>query len=498
MRAIGIDVHRDFCELAISENGRLRSAGRVPSTPEQLELLAQSLGPDDEVALETTGNALAIARIIEPHVARVVVASAKELHAITGAKAKTDRRDARTLARLLAAGLLEGTWLPDEATRALRRRLQRREQLVRQRSRLKNEIHASLYRNLAGVGPASDLFGAAGRRWLAGLALPADERETVEGCLRVLDFLGEEVERLEQAVAGQALDSPEFRRLVTIPGVNLITAATLMAVIGDVGRFASARKLVGYLGLDPRVRQSASSPARTGRILKGGRRRRPARPLRGRPGGDAHPGAAARLRAARERPARPPGGRGRRPQAGQSRVATAYKRPGLRLRQPLAGGSEAAAHRAARRCAAPARTPLERDTHHPTGTRTRARPGRRARLPAPGLRLAGQRQEGQGRGRRNGARIVTGPRGTKQRGRRIGPAVCALARGRPHPGLRSHKEVEAVENDLTFIRRHAVGTEADTQTRELKSRELRVPATSQVASLCFRSATSTELNLLAP
>ena len=109
MRAIGIDVHRDFCELAISEGGRLRSAGRVPSTPEQLELLAQSLGPDDEVALETTGNALAIAHILAPRAGRVVVASAKELHAITGAKAKTARRDARTLARLLAAGLLEGT-----------------------------------------------------------------------------------------------------------------------------------------------------------------------------------------------------------------------------------------------------------------------------------------------------------------------------------------------------------------------------------------------------
>jgi transposase len=270
MRAIGIDVHRDFCEVAISEGGRLRSAGRVPSTPEQLELLAASLTLHDQVALETTGNALAIARIIGPHVGRVVVAGAKELHAITGAKAKTDRRDARTLAKLLAAGLLEGTWLPDEDTRALRRRMQRRSQLVCQRTRLKNEIHATLYRNLSGAGPASDLFGAAGRRWLAELELPADERETIEGCLRVLDFLGEEVDHLEQAVARQALDSPEIRRLVTIPGVNLITAATLMAVIGDVGRFGSARKLVGYLGLDPRVRQSGSSPARMGRISKEG------------------------------------------------------------------------------------------------------------------------------------------------------------------------------------------------------------------------------------
>jgi transposase len=270
MRAIGIDVHRDFCEVAISEGGQLRSAGRVPSTPEELELLAASLTCDDEVALETTGNALAIARILAPHVGRVVVASARELHAISDAKAKTDRLDARTLAKLLGAGMLQGTWLPDEETRALRRRLSRRAQLVRQRVRLKNEIHAALYRNLKGAGPATDLFGTVGRRWLAELALPADERETVAGCLRVLDFLGGEIAGLEAAIARQALSSAEIRRLVTIPGVNLITAATLVSVIGDVSRFTSARKLVGYLGLDPRVRQSGSSAARMGRISKEG------------------------------------------------------------------------------------------------------------------------------------------------------------------------------------------------------------------------------------
>ena len=270
MRAIGIDVHRDFCEVAVSEGGHLRSAGRVASRPAELELFAASLAPDDEVALKATGNALAIARILEPHVAHVVVASARELNAISGAKAKTDRLDARTLARLLAAGLLEGTWLPSEELRALRRRLARREQLVRQRTRLKNEVHAVLYRNHTGAPPTSDLFGAAGRRWLEDLKLPDDERETVHGCLRVLDFLGGEVDLLERGIARQAIDSPEIRRLVTIPGVNLITAATLMAVIGDVRRFPSARKLVGYLGLDPRVRQSGNCSARTGRISKEG------------------------------------------------------------------------------------------------------------------------------------------------------------------------------------------------------------------------------------
>src|SRR5664280_433201 len=144
MRAIGIDVHRDFCEVAVSEGGRLRSAGRVASRPEELEVFAASLAGDDEVALEATGDALAIARIIEPHVARVVVASARELHAISDAKTKTDRRDARTLAKLLAAGMLEGTWLPVEEARALRRRLAQRALLVRARTRLKNEVQAAI------------------------------------------------------------------------------------------------------------------------------------------------------------------------------------------------------------------------------------------------------------------------------------------------------------------------------------------------------------------
>lgn len=109
MRFIGLDVHLDFWVIAICDAGRVRSGGRVPTSPHGLAILANSLGPDDHVALEATGNALTIARTLEPHVARVVVATRTELRAITEAKAKTDRRDARTLARLLAAGLLAGS-----------------------------------------------------------------------------------------------------------------------------------------------------------------------------------------------------------------------------------------------------------------------------------------------------------------------------------------------------------------------------------------------------
>src|SRR5881398_157506 len=139
MRSIALDVHRDFCEVAIKDESGLRLAGRVRSSVSELELFAQSLAPDDEVALEATGGALAIARILEPHVGRVVIANTRKLSAIAESKVKTDKVDAKTLCELLAAGFLPAVWSPDEETRALRRRLQRRSKLVRSRTRAKNE-----------------------------------------------------------------------------------------------------------------------------------------------------------------------------------------------------------------------------------------------------------------------------------------------------------------------------------------------------------------------
>jgi transposase len=268
-RAIGLDVHLEFCEVAIAEDGVVRSAGRIETTPEQLQLFAQSLGRDDRVALEVTGSAWEIARILEAHVARVVVVSPNDT-GIRRARAKTDRLDARTLARLLWAGELDAVWTPDEQTRVLRRRLARRGQLVRARSRAKNEIHAVLMRRLKGKPPFSDLFGVKAREWLAGLELPVEEQETVAGCLRHVEFLDREIAAVDALVARQALESEEARRLMTVPGVNVICAQTFLAAVGDIRRFPSSRELVGYLGLDPRVYQSGSSPAKGGRISKQG------------------------------------------------------------------------------------------------------------------------------------------------------------------------------------------------------------------------------------
>jgi transposase len=268
-RAIGLDVHRDFCVVAICEEGRERFGARVPSTPEGLTLFAQSLLESDRVALEVTGSCWEVARILAPHVDRVVVVSPDDT-GITRARAKTDRLDARTLARLLWSGELEAVWMPDERCRVLRRRLARREQLVHSRSRAKNEIHAVLQRRLQGKPPCSDLFGVKGRRWLAGLELPVEERESVDAGIRHIEFLDAEVAAVERLIAQQALEWPEIRRLMTVPGVNLICAASFIAAIGDVSRFFTSRKLVAYLGLDPRVRQSGEAPARSGRISKRG------------------------------------------------------------------------------------------------------------------------------------------------------------------------------------------------------------------------------------
>jgi transposase len=264
-----LDVHREFCEVAICEDGEVRSAGRVPASPEGIESLAQSLLPSDRVALEVTGSCWEVARILEPHVNRVVVVSPDDT-GIASARAKTDKLDARALARLLWGGELEAVWMPDERCRILRRRLARREQLVHSRSRAKNEIHATLVRRLQPKPPVSDLFGVKGRQWLASLELPLEERESLDAAMRHVEFLDVEIAAVEKLIAQQALSWPEIRRLMTVPGVNLICAASFIAAVGNANRFLTSRKLVAYLGLDPRVKQSGDTPARSGRISKRG------------------------------------------------------------------------------------------------------------------------------------------------------------------------------------------------------------------------------------
>jgi transposase len=270
-RVIGMDIHRSFAEVMFWEAGRLRWHGRVDMTRSGLEAFNRSLAKDDEVVLEAAGNAMAVVRVRSPHVARVIIANPLQVKAIAHAHVKTDKIDASVLASLHAAGFLPEVWLPDAETERRRRLVARHNQIVRHRTRVKNETHAILAAHLVPPCPHAELFNRPGRDWLARQVLPDDERAAIARHLSELDRLGEDLAVLDREIAEATVDDPAVRRLLTIAGVNVMVAAGLVAAIGDIRRFSSPQKLVSYFGLNPRVRQSGLGFAQHGRISKIGR-----------------------------------------------------------------------------------------------------------------------------------------------------------------------------------------------------------------------------------
>ena len=270
-RVIGLDVHRTFAEVVFWEDGRLRPAGRVDMTRSGLEGFGRTLAQTDEVVVEATGNAMAVVRVLSPYVARVIMANPLQVRAIAHARIKTDKIDAGVLAQLRAADFLPEVWLPDAETERRRRLVTRRNQVVRHRTRVKNEVHSILHAHLIPPCPHADLFGGLGRTWLGKQTLPEDEVAAIARHLRELDRLGEDLAVLDREIAQATADDPSVRRLLTITGVNLTVAAGLVAAIGDVKRFSEPDKLVSYFGLNPRVRQSGLGLAQHGRISKHGR-----------------------------------------------------------------------------------------------------------------------------------------------------------------------------------------------------------------------------------
>ena len=186
-------------------------------------------------------------------------------------------------------------WVADEDTQARRRQVARRAHIVRQRTRLKNQVQSILHRNLIPRCPAADLFGIKGRRWLAEQELPADERQAVEALLRQLDFHGQELRLIDAELARVALGCEDTKRLMTIPGVDVTVAMSITAAVGDFSRFASPNKLVRYLGLEP-ARQAVRRPARRARTdRQAGPRARARDARRGRLGRGQDPRPAARV-----------------------------------------------------------------------------------------------------------------------------------------------------------------------------------------------------------
>ena len=271
MRVIGLDVHRNFAQVAILDDGVVKDHGRFAMEREAVLAFANKvLTKDDDVVLEATGNTAIIVRLLTPFANRVVIANPLQVRAIAWAKVKTDKIDAATLARLHAAQFLPEVWMPPEDVELRRRVIAERTQLVGQMTRLKNRIQSILHANLV-PKETGRIFSKRSRARLEALPLPADQMRMALRHHDELVRLAAELAVIDRDVAQHALGDPDVKRLMTIGGVDSIVAASVLAAIGDIRRFSSPDKLVSYLGLNPSVHQSGDHPAYHGHITHQGR-----------------------------------------------------------------------------------------------------------------------------------------------------------------------------------------------------------------------------------
>jgi transposase len=192
---------------------------------------------------------------------QVEIADAQKVKGLAPLACKTDRIDAWVLAELSRRDLVPAIWLPDPRVRAERERARWRLHLIRHRSSLKQRVHAVLLTH-GKPCPVSDLFGVRGRQLLAGLGLPERWQGTIKASLRLIDELDREIGDCERELRRLGADHRYVPLLLTVPGIGWVLAYTIAAEIGDIGRFASPRKLAGYTGLCPRVYQSGERDLR--------------------------------------------------------------------------------------------------------------------------------------------------------------------------------------------------------------------------------------------
>lgn len=258
LRFVGCDVHKRTAVFTVLlEDGTLFATSTVTVTREALAGFAErQLSREDRLAMEATTNTWAVAELLRPFVAEVVIGNPLRVRAIAEAKIKTDKVDSRVLAELLRADYLPPVWQPDRETQRLRRLTHRRSALVSDRTRLKNRLHSILHHCLIPL-PNFDLFSRKGRAWLKEVPLSAEEAMARDSDLRLLEQTEREIEQLEEKLVREAWQDEKVRLVMSIPGIDYTVAQTCLAAIGDVSRFPNAKKLSAYLGLNPSTRQSA-------------------------------------------------------------------------------------------------------------------------------------------------------------------------------------------------------------------------------------------------
>ncbi len=198
----------------------------------------------------------------------VRIADAQKVKGIGPLACKTDKIDARVLAVLSQRDLVPEIWLPSLEIRQERELARFRLHLVKHRSMLKHRVHATLV-SFGKPCPVSDLFGVAGRNMLADLAVPEPWRSTLQASVACINQLEAQIDACNRQLRAMRPDHRYVATLMTAPGIGWVLAYTIAAEIGDIERFATADKLVGYTGLCPRVIQSGDRDRR-GPLTKSG------------------------------------------------------------------------------------------------------------------------------------------------------------------------------------------------------------------------------------
>lgn len=262
IRYVGLDVHkREITACLVDADGKQQKTLCFPLTRPRLQAFAaRTLRPTDHVALEATTNSWAVADVLRPHVARVIVSNPMATKAIAQAKVKTDKVDAAVLAHLLRCDYLPDVWQPDAHTQRMRQLTGRRAALVQQRTALRNRIHSVLAMRL--IETPDYLFSKSGVQWLEqqvqGGTLDEEARLLIASDLTLMDQLQAQIDRFDTLLAQHAWQDERVRLLMTLPGVDVTVAEALLAALGDITRFRTPEQAASYLGLVPSTRQSAA------------------------------------------------------------------------------------------------------------------------------------------------------------------------------------------------------------------------------------------------
>jgi transposase len=266
---VGIDLHRKRSQIAaLDEQGTELLSCRVANDAEALKAILDELGGELQVALEATYGWEWLADLLEREGHELHLSHPLRTKAIAAARVKTDAVDARTLAHLLRTDLLPEAYVAPRELRDLRDLLRHRVVLTRMRSALKNRVHALLARH--GIQRQhADLFGQGGRRFLAQLPLRDPARRRLDSLLSLVGQFDREIEQAKREIDGLARHDPRVDVLCQLRGIGPYTAMLVIAEVGEIERFRSARHLCAWAGLTPTVR-SSDGRARLGHISRQG------------------------------------------------------------------------------------------------------------------------------------------------------------------------------------------------------------------------------------